>query len=164
MAKPKKRKTTVNPEAVKREVKKLAKSMAKNTPDAQGNIELDAGTVRRESSTEQDMGTSKYHNMIHDHNSKNKHILDRLPFTFPKKRKIRSHLSVLVECVECGHEHYGSENTIGFVCPVCKAYRKVRNPEAEARGQDSDITVGIFGTATDKLRLLEERDKKKNVK
>jgi len=100
--------------------------------------------------------------MIHDHNDKNKHILDHLPCTFPKKSVIRSNRSdVLVECVECGYESYGSEYTYMKLCPGCAKSCKVINPEAEKRGEDRDFTPGMFATASDILRMKEERDKKK---
>lgn len=160
MAKPRKLKTTVNPDAVKREVTKLARSMSQEqAPGELGSI-IEPGTVRRESPLEQNMGTRKYHDMIHDHNDKNKHILDKLPFTFPKKRIVRSHRNIIVECVECGFQKYGSEHTYGITCPDCKTFRRVYNPESEARGEASpeeSESVGIFGTASDLLELREQR-------
>lgn len=156
-----KSKTTVNVDAVKKDVQKLAKDAARNAPPNQSHIELPPGSVKRQSPLEQEMGSNKYKEMIHDHNEKNKHILDRLPFTFPKKRIVRSHANVVVECVECGHQHVGSEHTYGFSCPECKQYRRVKNPEAEKRGEDPDFRPGIFATASDILRMKEEREKKK---
>jgi hypothetical protein len=97
----KKPKTTVNVDAVKKDIQKAAKDLAVGIPRG-----------RRESPKEQDMGSRKYREMIHDHNSKNKHALDRLPFTFPPKKKIRSHLDILLGCPECGKELWGSENTV----------------------------------------------------
>lgn len=161
MVKNKRPKTTVNVEAVKKDVKKLAKEAAHSAPPNQSHAELPPGSVRRQSPLEQEMGTTKYKQMIHDHNDKNKHILDRLPFTFPKKKIVRSHMDVVVECVECGYQSIGSEYTYGFGCPECKQYRRVRNPEAEKRGEDSDFRPGIFATASDILKMKEERAKKK---
>jgi len=156
-------KNSVNVDAVKRDVKKLAKEMSKNSSDAQGNIELSPGSVRRESPLEQKMGTKKYHEMIHDHNDKNKHILDRLPFTFPRKSVVRSHRNdIVVTCVECGYEKYGTEFTIGITCPKCNTYREVTNPEAEKRGEDRDFKPGFLATASDILRMREKRAKKKS--
>jgi hypothetical protein len=37
---------------------------------------------------------------------------------------------------------------------------KPRNVEAESRGYNPDLNVGISGTASDKLRLLEEMAEK----
>ena len=126
MPKKKKSTSTVNVDAVKKEVNKMVKE-AQNNPSTPGPLskthaELAPGSVRRESPLEQDMGTGKYKEMIHDHNEKNKHILDRLPFTFPKKKMVRSHLDVVISCSECGLEKIGSENTVGFTCPNCKKY------------------------------------------
>jgi hypothetical protein len=160
MPKKTKPRTTVNVDAVKKDVNKLAKDAARNAPPTQSHAELPPGSVQRQSPLEQELGTSKYHQMIHDHNEKNKHILDRLPFTFPKKRVVRSHLDIVIECVGCGHQSIGSEHTYGFSCPECKQYRRVKNPEAEKRGEDSDFKPGIFATASDILRMREERDKK----
>ena len=154
-------KKTVNVDAVKKEVNKMAKEIAKSAPNEHGHVELDPGTSKRQSPLEQDMGSRKYREMIHDHNDKNKHILDRLPFTFPKKKMIRSSQTVVVECVECGYQHVGNEHTYGITCPDCKAYRRVKNPEAESRGQappeNDDERVGMFGTASDLLELREKR-------
>ncbi len=161
-----KKKTTknVNVDAVKREVKKLKGSYS-SVPDrpgfgSNGTGEAAPGTVRRESPLEQDMGSSKYRDMIHGHNDKNKHILDRLPFTFPKKKVVRSHLSVTLVCPECGNETTGSENTVGFICTKCHKYVSAKNLEAESRGYDPDFKVGIFGTASDRLRLKKEKEEK----
>ncbi len=166
MARKSKSKTSVNVDAVRREAAKIVKD-SKNKSSLPGDLarshaELAPGSVRRESPTEQEMGTTKYHKMIHDHNDKNKHILDRLPFTFPKKRIVRSNQSIVVECVECGHQHVGSENTVGFCCPKCEQYRQVTNPEAEKRGYDPEFRPGIFATSSDILEMKEKRDKKKS--
>jgi len=154
-------KKTVNVDAVKKEVSKMAKEIAKSAPNEQGHVELPSGVSKRQSPLEQDMGSRKYREMIHDHNDKNKHILDRLPFTFPKKSVVRSHMNVVVECVECGYQHVGSEHTYGMTCPECKTYRRVKNPEAEKRGEASpekdEERVGMFGTASDLLELREKR-------
>jgi DNA-directed RNA polymerase subunit RPC12/RpoP len=158
----KKKTTTVNVDEVRRDWKKAAKSMVDNTPAPEGHQVVAPGTIKRESPLEQEMGTAKYKQMIHDHNDKNKHILDRLPFTFPKKKVVRSHLNIQVNCPDCGHEHWGSENTVGYICPQCKKFVKVTNPEAESRGYDPDLRVGIFGSATDRLNLKEEKKKKKS--
>ena len=159
-------KTTVNVDAVKREVKKLRKSPGSPkgnfSPVPEGFGESPPGVIKRESPLEQDMGPSPYRQMIHDHNQKNKHILDRLPFQFPKKKKIRSHLDITVLCSQCNYEQLGSENTVGFVCPKCKEYVSAKNPEAEARGYNPDLKVGFRGTATDKLALKEDLGKKNN--
>ncbi len=163
MPKKNKRKTSVNVDAVKRESKRLAKGMAKErAPGDMGTI-IEPGTLKRESPLEQEMGSSKYKQMIHGHNDKNKHILDRLPFTFPKKRVVRSNRSdVLVECIDCGYESYGSEYTYLKLCPGCGKSTKVINPEAEKRGEDRDFAPGMFATSTDILRMREEREKKKD--
>lgn len=154
-------KTTVNVDAVKRDAKKVGDQISKANPELFGR-ELDPGSSRRESPLQQEMGTQKYRQMIHDHNDKNKHILDSLPFTFPKKSVVRSHRSdVLVECEECGYQSYGSEHTYMKTCPECKKSTKVINPEAEARGEDRDFTPGFLATASDILRMREEREQKK---
>jgi hypothetical protein len=108
------------------------------------------------------MGSGKYRQMIHKHNDENKHILDRLPFTFPRKKVVRSHLSVALVCPECGNETTGSENTVGFICNKCHKYVSAKNLEAESRGYDPDLKVGIFGTAEDRLRLKKEKEEKKS--
>ncbi len=161
MAKPKPT-TTVNVDAVRREAKKLAKeSQSTPGPLSKSHAELPSGVVRRESPLEQEMGSAKYKDMIHDHNDKNKHILDRLPFTFPKKKVVRSHLNVVIKCPECGLEKIGTENTVGFICPDCKKYVNAINPEAEARGYDPDLVVGFRGTATDRLNMKEKLERKR---
>jgi len=147
----KKPKTTVNVGAVKKDLQKMAKDLAKDAP-----------RPRRESPLEQKMGSGKYREMIHSHNSKNKHILDRLPFTFPPKKKIRSHLNIVLECPECGRELLGSENTVGVVCSGCHQFVRPKNAEAESRGYKPNLNVGIFGTALDKLRLKSETKEKAN--
>ncbi len=150
-------KTTLNVEAIKRDSKKVGAEIAKSNPEMFG-AELDPGTSRRQSPLEQEMGSSKYKNMIHEHNDKNKHILDRLPFTFPKKSVVRSHRSnVLVECSECGYQSYGSEHTYMKVCEQCKKSTKVINPEAVARGEDRDFTPGFLASASDILEMKEQR-------
>lgn len=160
-------KTTLNVDAIKRDSKKVGAQIAKSNPEMFGK-ELDSGTSRRESALEQEMGSAKYKNMIHEHNDKNKHILDRLPFTFPKKSVVRSHRSdILIECEECGYESYGSEHTYMKTCGGCKKSTKVINPEAERRGEDRDFKPGIFATASDILEMREKRrlaeeDKKKS--
>ncbi len=162
MPKRKSPKTTVNVEAVKRDVAKMGKQLAKNEQTPMGR-ELDPGSTRRESPLEQEMGSSKYRDMIHDHNSKHKNVLDSLPFTFPRKSIVRSHLRVSVECVECGYQHTGSEHTYGMVCPECKTYRRVKNPRAVDKGEvssEKEEVVGIFGSASD---LLELRDKRRRA-
>lgn len=154
-------KTTLNVDAIKRDSKKVGAQISKSNPELFGK-ELDPGTSRRESALEQEMGSAKYKNMIHEHNDKNKHILDRLPFTFPKKSVVRSHRSdVLVECTECGYQSYGSEHTYMKVCGQCKKSTKVINPEAEKRGEDRDFRPGIFATASDILEMREKRRKER---
>lgn len=154
-------KTTLNVDAIKRDSKKVGDQISKANPELFGR-ELDPGTSRRESALEQEMGSAKYKNMIHEHNDKNKHILDRLPFTFPKKSVVRSHRSdVLVECVECGYQSYGSEHTYMKMCDQCKKSTKVINPEAEARGEDRDFTPGFLATASDILEMREKRRKER---
>ena len=149
--------TTLNVDQIKRDSKKVGEQIAKSNPELYGK-ELDSGTSKRQSPLEQEMGSRKYKDMIHGHNDKNKHILDRLPFTFPKKSVVRSHRSdVLVECVECGYESYGSEHTYMKTCPDCKKFTKVINPEAERRGEDREFTPGIFATASDILEMREKR-------
>lgn len=164
MVKKSKSRTTVNVDAVKKDAKKVGQKLAQANPELYGK-EVPSGSVRRESPLEQEMG-SRYKKMIRDHNEKNKHILDRLPFQFPKKKVVRSHLDVLVACVECGYQTLGSEHTCGFSCPECKAYRRAVNPEAESRGGPSadDERVGIFGTASDLLELRERRRRAEDEK
>ena len=161
MAKNKKIKTTVNVDAIRKEAKKLAKQVVSQEAPNKTHTELAPGSVQRQSPLEQEMGSKKYKEMIHDHNDKNKHILDRLPFTFPRKKIVRSHRSdVVVECVSCGHQSYGSEYTCAKVCPGCGEVNKVINPEAIARGEDRDFVPGMFATASDILRMKEEQSKK----
>jgi len=156
---------TVNVDAVKKGVAKLVKesqsSPSAPSPLSKSHAELAPGSVQRQSPLEQEMGTRKYKDMIHDHNDKNKHILDRLPFTFPKKKMVRSHLTVVIECAECGLETTGSENTVGFTCSTCKKYVQAINPEAEIRGYDPELVVGFRGTASDRLNMKEELERKK---
>lgn len=127
-------KNTVNVEAIRRESKKMAKEMVSNQPASESHADLEPGMVKRESALEQEMGPAKYKDMIHSHNDKNKHILDRLPFTFPKKKKIRSHTNVLLECPDCHKPHWGSELTYGIICSGCKKFVKPFNPAAHAYG------------------------------
>lgn len=155
-------KTTVNVDAVRTEAKKIGDQISKANPELFGR-ELSPGAVRRESPLEQEMGSSKYKQMIRDHNQQNKHILDRLPFTFPKKRVVRSHRNdVLLECRECGYQSYGTEHTYMKDCPECKKVTEVLNPEADARGEDRGFVPGFLATASDILRMKEERSRKKN--
>jgi hypothetical protein len=154
-------KTTVNVDAVRREAKKMAKGAeSKSSGKKFGNGvdgDLAPGSVNRQSPLEKEMGTTKYRDMIHEHNDKNKHVLDRLPFQFPKKKAIRSHLNIALECPECQEILWGSEHTIGVICGKCHKYVTPKNPEAEARGYDPDLKVGFRGTATDKLNLLDKK-------
>jgi hypothetical protein len=160
-------KTTVNVDAIKRDSKKVGAQIAAANPELYGG-ESPAGTSGRQSPREQEMGSRKYKEMIHNHNDKNKHILDRLPFTFPKKSVVRSHRSdILISCEECGYESYGSEHTYMKVCGGCQKSTKVINPEADRRGEDRDFRPGIFATASDILEMREKRrlaeeDKKKS--
>lgn len=161
MSKKSRPKTTVNVDAVKKEVSKLAQESIKNNPTP--NMEVAPGSVRRQSPLEQEMGTTKYRKMIHDHNQENKHILDRLPFTFPKKRIVRSHRNdVVLECVKCGYQSCGSEFTYMKICAGCQKPTKVINPEAESRGEDRNFVPGFLATAEDILRMKEERDRKES--
>ena len=164
--KPAKSKGTINVDAVRREAKKMAKqaesaSSGRKFSDGPRG-EVAPGSVQRQSPLEQEIGTDKYRKMIHEHNDKNKHILDRLPFQFPKKKMVRSHLDILLVCPECGAEKWGTENTVGFICSSCHKFVKPTNLEAESRGYNPDVNVGFRGTASDKLRLKEEADKKKS--
>ncbi len=162
MAKNKKAKTTVNVDAVRKEAKKLAKQVASAEAPNRTHAELAPGSVSRQSPLEQEMGSKKYKEMIHDHNDKNKHILDRLPFTFPRKKIVRSHRSdVPLECVNCGHQSYGSEYTCVKDCPGCKKVAKVFNPEAEKRGEDQNFVPGFLATTSDILEMREKRSEKK---
>lgn len=163
MPKKKAPKTSVNVDAVRKEVSKMVKDAESGSSSslpgdlARTHSEVAPGTMRRESPLEQEMG-SKYKQMIHDHNDSKKHILDRLPFTFPKKSVVRSSRSdVLIECVECGYQSYGSEYTYMKTCPTCKKSTKVINPCAEERGEDRDFTPGMFATASDILEMKEKR-------
>lgn len=159
-------KKTVNVAAVKREVAKMKKEHS-SKPSGSGNFssggfgEVAPGSVNRQSPLEQEMGTRKYREMIHSHNEKNKVALEKLPFTFPKKRIVRSHLDVPLECPECGEPFVGSENTVGFICKSCKKYVSIRNVEAERRGYDPALRVGIKGTAVERLGKKEELAKKR---
>ena len=154
-------KTTVNVDAIKRDSKKVGEQIRKANPELYGG-EIDAGISRRTSPLEQEMGSRKYKDMIHEHNDKNKHILDRLPFTFPKKSVVRSNRSdVEVTCEKCGYQSYGSEHTYMKMCGGCNKSTKVINPEAEKRGEDRDFKPGIFATASDILEMREARAKKK---
>ena len=162
MAKSKKIKTTVNVDAVRKEAKKLAKQVVNQEAPNRTHAELAPGSVNRQSPLEQEMGSKKYKEMIHNHNDKNKHILDRLPFTFPRKKIVRSHRSdVVVECVNCGHQSYGSEYTCVKECPGCKKVAKVFNPEAGKRGEDIDFVPGFLATSSDILKMKEEQSEKK---
>ena len=166
MAKKTRSKTTVNVDAVRKEASKIIKESENQKSSLPGDLakthaELAPGSVQRQSPLEQEMGSSKYKQMIHDHNDKNKHILDRLPFTFPKKRVVRSHRNVTVECEECGYPSSGSEYAYMKSCPECKKTTKVINPAAEERGEDRDFTPGFLASASDILRMKEEREKKK---
>lgn len=158
-------KRTVNVDAVKKEVQKLTSAYdpaPQNPGFSPGGFgEVAPGSVTRQSPLEQEMGTKKYREMIHGHNKKNEHILDRLPFTFPKKKVARSHLDVLLECPECHEPFVGTEYTVGFVCSGCKKYVSPKNPEAESRGYDPNLTVGVNGTAADRIRKKEELARKK---
>lgn len=164
--KPAKSKTTVNVEAIKREAKKMAKqaeSAIQGRKFSDGpRGEVAPGSVQRQSPLEQEIGTAKYRQMIHEHNAKNKHALEKLPFQFMKKRVVRSHLDILLVCPNCAAEKWGTENTIGFICSDCHKFVKPVNLEAESRGYNPDINVGFRGTATDKLRLKDEADRKKS--
>lgn len=156
----KKPKTTVNVEAIKRDAKKIGGEISKANPELFGK-ELPAGTFKKESPLEQEMG-SRYKKMIQDHNQKNKHILDRLPFTFPKKRPVRSHRTdVLVICSECSYESYGSEHTFMKFCEGCHEVTKLINEEAELRGENRDFTPGFLATIDDILKLKEKNLHKK---
>lgn len=126
-----------------------------------GMGEAAPGSINRQSPLEQEMGTSNYRDMIHSHNDKNKHALDRLPFQFPRKKMVRSHLDVLLLCPNCGAEKWGTEHTIGMVCSSCNTFVTLINPEAESRGYNPDLVVGFRGSATDKVRLKKEELEKK---
>lgn len=150
-----KNKTTINVDAVRREARKMAKEAESKSsikgPGGSEYSELAPGSVNRKSPLEQEMGTSKYRDMIHDHNDKNKHVLDRLPFQFPKKKTLRSHINVALECPECQETIWGNEHTVGVICGKCHKYVAPRNPEAEARGYDPNFKVGFRGTANDRI-------------
>lgn len=146
---------TVNVDAVKREVSKIAKEYDSkpqgNNFSPGGFGEAAPGSARRESPLEQEMGTSRYRQMIHDHNDKNKHILDRLPFTFPRKKMARSHRTVVLQCPKCAFLMAGTEFTVGIICPGCKKYVNPENPDAEEMGFDPAVQIGFQGTLSDKL-------------
>jgi len=156
---------TVNVDAVKREVKKMVQDHdpkpQRNEFTPAGYGEAAPGTIKRESPLEQEMGSGKYRQMIHDHNEKNKHILDRLPFTFPKKKLVRSHRNVALECPNCENMVYGTEFTIGAVCSGCKKYVSLSNPDAIEMGYDPETEIGFRGSLSDKL---DAKDKKRNKK
>jgi hypothetical protein len=162
MGKKIKSKTSVNVEAVRKEVSKMVKETQNNTPSspnplARSHAELEPGTCTRQSPLEQGMGSAKYKQMIHGHNDRNKHILDRLPFTFPKKRVVRSHRSnVPLECSECGYESFGSEHAYMKVCSGCKQFTKVIDLETQDRGEDENPVPGFLATASDILRMKKE--------
>jgi len=158
-------KTSINVEAVKKEVQKL-KNAHSPVPEKAGFSsggfgEAAPGSIKRQSPLEQEMGTQKYRQMIHDHNKKNEHILDRLPFTFPKKKTVRSHLDVLLECPDCHAPFVGTEYTVGFVCYSCKNYVSPRNLEAESRGYNPDLCVGLESTAVERLQKKQELARKR---
>ena len=167
MPKKTKLKTSVNVDAVRKEAFKLAKDSQNKGSSLPGDLgrthaAVDPGTLHRESPLEQEMG-SKYKQMIHGHNDSKRHILDRLPFTFPRKKVVRSNRNnVLVECEGCGHQSYGSEHTYMKACSICEKVTKVINPEAEVRGEDRDFTPGFLASASDILKMKEERKKKKS--
>ena len=149
---------SVNVDAIKRDVKKMVGQYdPKPTTHRVGDKtfgELSPGTSTRQSTLEQDMGTSKYREMIHNHNNKNRDFLDKLPFTFPKKSKVSSHLNVMVFCVECGEANLGSENTFGAICTGCKKYNRMENPEKTNHNLKS--TPGFLATADDILKAREK--------
>jgi len=155
---------SVNVDAVRREAQKLVKTYDPKPQNRgfgfDGSGEASPGSTKRQSALEQDIGTQKYREMIHDHNKKNEHILDKLPFQFPKKKMIRSHLNVTLECPNCQNQLWGTEHTVGVICNKCHKYVTPRNPEAELRGYDPSLVVGIDGTATDRLNLKEEKKTK----
>jgi hypothetical protein len=152
----KKSKTSVNVDAVKREVKKMVDNY-----DSAPQGPTPTPSYKRESPLEQEIGSGRYREMIHSHNQKNKHFHDRLPFTFPKKKTVRSHLNIVVTCPKCESPTLGSEHTVGFICSTCKKYVSVTNTEAESRGYNPALSVGIFGTATDRLEAKESLKEKK---
>lgn len=146
---------TVNVDAVKREVQKMSREAesrsSKKSFGSGSGMALSPGGTKRESPLEKEMGTGKYRQMIHDHNEKNKHVLDRLPFTFPRKKMIRSNHNIVLICERCGEHNLGTEHTVGLVCVGCKKYTSVKNESAELLGYDPDLKVGINGTASDRV-------------
>ena len=66
MSKNKKAKTTVNVDAVRKEAKKLAKQVANAEAPNRTHAELAPGSVNRQSPLEQEMGSKKYKEMIHN--------------------------------------------------------------------------------------------------
>ena len=111
--------TTVNVAAVKREVTRMAKETVQATPLSQSMAELPAGAVQRQSPLEQEMVTAKYRGMIHDHNTKKEHILDKLPFTFPKKSKIKTKVNTPILCPECKETCFIGNFTLSIICGRC---------------------------------------------
>lgn len=141
---------SVNVDAVARDVKKMVEAYdptpQKFTPPP---------SVKRESPLEQQLGTEKYRHMIHDHNEKNKSFHERLPFTFPKKKAIRSNQNLPLVCENCEEINWGTEFTVGVICVGCKKYSKVKNLDAEFLGYNPDTCVGFQGTASD---LINKKD------
>jgi hypothetical protein len=146
---------SVNVDAIKRETQKMSREAesraGKKSFGTGSGMSLAPGSTKRESPREQEMGTGKYRQMIHDHNDKNKHVLDRLPFTFPRKKMIRSNQTLVLICERCGETNFGTEHTVGLVCVGCKKYTSVKNEFAELLGYDPELKVGIDGTASDRV-------------
>jgi len=129
---PKTSRNTVNVDMVRSDAQKLATEFA----------ELAPGSVQRQSPLEQDMGTAKYREMIHDHNSKNEHILDKLPFTFPKKRIVRTKEDRMFACPKCKTRCLGGATTFCIICSKCGEFFKVNKGEFKPK-------VGMFNRASD---------------
>lgn len=142
---PRKSKTTVNVDLVKKEAKKLAKDTVANMPANQGYKELSPGSVSRQSPLEQDMGSSRYRQMIHDHNKKNEHILDKLPFTFPKKRIVRTQQNQAILCPKCEETCFIGDFTLLVICGRCQNVFEVNKGNFKPN-------VGMFNRASDLLK------------
>ena len=143
----------MNVDLVKKDIGRLARDAANKTSAPQGpmgHAELPPGAIRRESPLEQDLGSAKYRKMIHEHNEKNGHVLDRLPFTFPKKKIVRTKEDRIFDCPKCGTGLLGGPTTYMITCSSCQNMFKVNQ-------ESFSPPVGIFNRASDLLGKSEEK-------
>lgn len=76
-----------------------------------------------ESPLEHSKGTRKYRDMVH---KSSKAADDKnLPFTFPKKSKIKTSSRKGFECPHCGNIMLGTKFSYMIVCSSCKVLVKV---------------------------------------